>query len=115
MQAQLMASLSIADGISTIEETVFENRYKHVSELNKMGANIVVEDKLAIINGVKKLHGENVNVRDLRGGAALVIAALAAEGKSIVNNIHHVNRGYEKFVYKLQNLGADIVEITDIK
>ena len=115
MQAQLMASLSIADGISTIEETVFENRYKHVSELNKMGANIVVEDKLAIINGVKKLHGDTVNVRDLRGGAALVIAALSAEGKTTVNNIHHVNRGYEKFVSKLQKIGADIVEIFDIK
>lgn len=115
MQAQLMASLSIANGISTIEETVFENRYKHVSELNKMGANIVVEDKLAIINGVKKLHGDIVNVRDLRGGAALVIAALSAEGKSTINNIHHVNRGYEKFVLKLQQLGADIVEISDIK
>lgn len=111
MQAQLMVSLSIADGISTIEETVFENRYKHVSELNKMGANIVVDEKLAIINGVNKLHGENVNVRDLRGGAALVIAALSAEGVSIVENIHHVKRGYENFVYKLQNLGADIKEI----
>lgn len=115
MQAQLMASLSIANGISTIEETVFENRYKHVSELNKMGANIVVEDKLAIIKGVKKLHGDIVNVRDLRGGAALVIAALSAEGKSTINNIFHVNRGYEKFVLKLQQLGADIVEIPDIK
>ena len=111
MQAQLMASLSIADGVSTIEETVFENRYKHVSELNKMGANIAVDKKTAIINGVKKLHGEKVNVRDLRGGAALVIAALSAEGKSIIENIHHVNRGYENFVFKLQNLGADIKEL----
>lgn len=110
MQAQLMASLCISDGISFIEETVFENRYKHVSELNKMGANIVVQDNLAIINGVNKLHGDTVNVRDLRGGAALIIAALSAEGKTVVDNIHHVNRGYEKFVFKLRKLGADIIE-----
>ncbi len=110
MQAQLMASLCISDGISFIEETVFENRYKHVNELNKMGANIVVQDNLAIINGVNKLHGDTVNVRDLRGGAALVIAALSAEGKTVVDNIHHVNRGYEKFAFKLQELGADIIE-----
>lgn len=110
MQAQLMTSLTVANGTSIIEETVFENRFKHVNELNKMGANIIIDDKLAIIKGVKKLHGESVNVRDLRGGAALIIAALSAEGISTINNIQHVNRGYEKLITKLENLGADVKE-----
>ncbi len=111
MQAQLMSSLSLAQGTSIIEETVFENRYKHVAELNKMGANIVVDDKIATIKGVQKLHGEDVNVRDLRGGAALIIAALSAEGKSTINNIHHIKRGYEDIVSKLEKIGADIKEV----
>lgn len=110
MQAQVMASLCCSDGITHIEETVFENRFKHVSELKKMGADITIQNDVAIINGVDKLHGDTVNVKDLRGGAALVLAALSAEGKSEVNNIEHINRGYENFVYKLQGLGADIVE-----
>ncbi len=110
MQAQLMASLCRAEGTSYIEENVFENRFKHVSELNKMGANIVIKDNLAIINGVSKLHGENIDVRDLRGGAALVLAALSAEGRTVANNIEHIDRGYEKFANKLWNLGADIAE-----
>lgn len=110
MQAQLMSSLCCSDGISYIEENVFENRFKHVNELNKMGADIAIKDNIAIITGVNKLHGENVNVRDLRGGAALVIAALSAEGTSVVNNIEHIHRGYDKFANKLLNLGADIIE-----
>ena len=111
LQAQLMASLVTANGDSIIEETVFENRYKHVGELNKMGANIIVNDKIALIKGVKKLHGESVNVRDLRGGASLIIAAISAEGTSTINNIHHVKRGYEKLIYKLSRLGVDVKEI----
>ena len=111
MQAQVMASLCCADGTSYIEENVFENRFKHVSELNKMGANIVINENLAIINGVNRLHGENINIRDLRGGAALVLAALSAEGRTIANNTEHINRGYENFAKKLRDLGADITEI----
>ena len=111
MQAQLMSSLCCSDGISYIEENVFENRFKHVNELNKMGANIVTVDNIAVITGVKKLHAADVNVRDLRGGAALVLAALSAEGTSVVNNVEHIHRGYEKFVNKLLNLGANIKEI----
>lgn len=108
LQAQTMTSLTIANGISTIEETVFENRFKHVSELNKMGANITINGKKAIIKGVKKLHSANVNIKDLRGGAALIIAALAAEGITILNGMEHVYRGYEHLISKLSRLGADI-------
>ncbi len=111
MQAQLMSSLCCSDGVSYIEENVFENRFKHVNELNKMGANIVTLDNIAVITGVKKLHAADVNVRDLRGGAALVLAALSAEGTSVVNNVEHIHRGYENFASKLLNLGADIREI----
>ncbi|QSX06152.1 UDP-N-acetylglucosamine 1-carboxyvinyltransferase [Sedimentibacter sp. zth1] len=108
LQAQVMSSLCIAKGISIIDETVFENRFKHVKELNKMGANIKVDGTLAIIKGVNKLHGANVNIRDLRGGAALIIAALSAEGISTLTNIHHVFRGYEHLIDKLTEIGADV-------
>lgn len=113
MQAQLTASMSKADGITIIEETVFDSRFKHVPELQKMGANITTIGRVAVIEGVKKLYGAEVEAKDLRGGAALVIAAMGAEGTTKVNNIHHINRGYEKFVNKLQSLGVIITETDD--
>ncbi len=111
MQAQFMAAIAVADGITIIEETVFESRFKHVPELQKMGANITTIGRVAVVEGVERLYGAEVESKDLRGGAALVIAALGAEGITKVNNNHHINRGYEKFVSKLQNIGAIITEM----
>lgn len=111
MQAQFMASMATANGLTIIEETVFDSRFKHVPELQKMGANITTVGRVAIIEGVDRLTGAEVDARDLRGGAALVIAALGAEGTTKINNIYHINRGYEKFVSKLQNLGVIITEV----
>jgi len=111
MQAQFMASMVTADGTTIIEETVFDSRYKHVPELQKMGANITAIGRVAVIDGVARLHGAEVDARDLRGGAALVIAAIGAEGTTQVNNIYHINSGYEKFMEKLRNLGVIITLI----
>lgn len=108
MQAQLVAMLTVARGTSIMVETVFENRYKHVDELLRMGANIKLEGRLAVIKGVKKLIGANVCARDLRGGAALVIAGLAAEGETIIADTRHIDRGYERIEEKLQQVGAII-------
>ncbi|MGD9568025.1 MAG: UDP-N-acetylglucosamine 1-carboxyvinyltransferase [Sedimentibacter sp.] len=113
MQAQFMASMAVADGLTIIEETVFDSRFKHVPELQKMGANITTIGRVAIIEGVERLNGAEVEAKDLRGGAALVIAALGAEGTTKVNNINHINRGYEKFINKLHNLGVIITEVND--
>ncbi|NLJ58499.1 MAG: UDP-N-acetylglucosamine 1-carboxyvinyltransferase [Tissierellia bacterium] len=110
MQAQVMASMAVADGISIIEETVFDSRFKHVPELQKMGANITTIGRVAVVEGVEKLSSAEVEAKDLRGGAALVIAAMGADGISKINNIHHIKRGYEKFIYKLQNIGVIITE-----
>lgn len=111
MQAQFMASMSVANGTTIIEETVFDSRFKHVPELQKMGADITTVGRVAVIDGVPRLHGAEVYARDLRGGAALVIAALGAEGITKVNNIYHLNRGYEKIMEKLRNLGVIITMI----
>ncbi len=108
MQAQIMACLCIAEGTSLIRENIFESRFKHVPELSKMGANIIVDGRLAIIKGVKSLKASEVFAEDLRGGAALIIAGLAAEGTTVVQNALHVLRGYENFHEKLQSLGAII-------
>ena len=105
-----MASMTVADGISIIEETVFDSRFKHVPELQKMGACITTIGRVAVVDGIEKLSSAEVEAKDLRGGAALVIAAMGAEGTSKINNIHHIKRGYEKFLYKLQNLGVIITE-----
>jgi UDP-N-acetylglucosamine 1-carboxyvinyltransferase len=110
MQAQFMASMAVADGLTIIEETVFDSRFKHVPELQKMGANITTIGRVAVIEGVERLYGAEVEAKDLRGGAALVVAALGAEGTTKVNNIYHISRGYEKFVSKLHNLGVIITE-----
>lgn len=111
MQAQMMALLSIASGTSIISETVFENRFKHAEELTRMGANIKIVGRVAVIKGVKELTGAKVKSKDLRGGASLVLAGLAAKGCTEVDNIHHIERGYEDLDLKLEGLGADIVKI----
>ncbi len=112
MQAQIISLLSVAQGTSILSETVFENRFRHVDELLKMGANIRVKGNLAIIKGVKLLSGANVNARDLRGGAALVLAGLVAEGETTVNDITHVERGYVNIDEILNSIGASIKKIT---
>lgn len=106
MQAQMVSMLSIARGTSIVVETVFENRYKHVEELLRMGANIKLEGRLAVIKGVKKLTGASVCAKDLRGGAALVLAGLVADGETVVNEIKHIERGYERIEEKLSQVGA---------
>jgi UDP-N-acetylglucosamine 1-carboxyvinyltransferase len=108
MQALLMSMLTVAQGTSIITENIFENRFKHVPEMIRMGANIRTEGKIAVIQGVNRLKGAQVNASDLRGGAALVLAGLNAEGETIVENIHHIDRGYEGLEQKLRSLGADI-------
>ena len=110
MQAQFMAALALADGASTVTETVFENRFMHVAELNKMGANIRIEGRSALINGVTKLHGAEVNATDLRAGAAMIIAGLVADGKTIIGETKHLYRGYENLIGKLQGLGIKVYE-----
>lgn len=106
MQSQFVSLLSVARGTSIIVETIFENRYKHVEELLRMGADIKLEGRLAVIKGVKMLTGAPVAARDLRGGAALVIAALVAEGTTVISGTKHIDRGYENIEKKLSMVGA---------
>lgn len=113
MQAQVMVLSALADGGSIITENIFENRFMFASELSRMGANIRIEDHHAIIRGVEGFSGAQVVSPDLRGGAALVLAGLIAEGVTEVSAIHHINRGYEHFVEKLTALGA-VVECASI-
>ncbi len=108
MQSQFMAYLTLAEGTSTIKETVFENRFMHVAELRKMGADIAVKGNTAIVNGVQKLHGAYVEATDLRAGAAMIVAALAAEGETTIGQVEHIYRGYEDIIGKLQSVGAKI-------
>jgi len=108
MQAQFMAYLSCSLGTCVISESVFENRFMHVQELSRMGADIKTEGKTAIIRGVKKLTGANVKASDLRAGAALVIAGLSAQGETTIINSEHVDRGYENMAAKLNAMGANI-------
>lgn len=111
MQAQFMALLSVAEGTSIVNETVFENRFKHAEELTRMGANIKTFGNVAVIKGVNELTGAKVFAKDLRGGAALILSGLAAQGVTEVENIHHVNRGYENLNLSLQKLGANIISV----
>lgn len=111
MQAQFMALNSIADGVGTITETIFENRFMHATEFSLMGAQIKVEGHSAIIQGGSKLEGANVKATDLRAGAALVIAALVADGPTTIHNIYHIDRGYDKFEKKLTGLGVNIERV----
>lgn len=113
MQPQIAVALGFAQGISIVTDTIFENRFKYVDELTRMGANIKVEGSTAIINGVEKYTGASISAPDLRAGAALVTAALAAEGYTIVDDIKYIQRGYEDFHLKLQALGAQIELVED--
>lgn len=115
MQPQMAVILGIAEGTSTVTESIFENRFKYVDELTRMGADIKVESNIAIISGVKRYTGARVEAPDLRAGAALVIAGLAAEGITIVGDIHFIQRGYEDFEQKLAGLGASIEKVSSEK
>ena len=111
MQPQIAVALALASGTSIVTESIFENRFKYVDELTKMGANIKVEGNTAIIDGVNRYTGAGIAAPDLRAGAALVLAALAAEGFSTVDDIHFIGRGYEDFPEKLQSLGGIIEKV----
>ncbi|OPZ74819.1 MAG: UDP-N-acetylglucosamine 1-carboxyvinyltransferase 2 [Firmicutes bacterium ADurb.Bin456] len=111
MQPQMMALLSLAEGTSVISETIFENRFKHVAELRRMGADIKVEGQSAIIKGVEKLSGAYLEASDLRAGASLVLAALAADDGTVLENVHHIDRGYERLEVKYNSLGARMIRV----
>ena len=115
MQPQMAVALALADGTSTVTENLFENRFKYVDELTRMGADIKVEGNIAIISGVKKYTGARVNAPDLRAGAALVIAGLAADGITVVDDIYYIQRGYEELASKLRGIGAQIEKVNDEK
>ncbi|SHI58905.1 UDP-N-acetylglucosamine 1-carboxyvinyltransferase [Desulfofundulus thermosubterraneus] len=112
MQPQMMALACLAEGTSVITETVFENRFKHVSELRRMGADIKVEGQTAIVKGVERLTGAPVMATDLRAGAALVLAALAADNGTVVEGVEHIDRGYERMEQKYTALGARIMRVS---
>ncbi len=115
MQPQMAVLLGIAEGTSTVTESIFENRFKYVDELTRMGADIKVESNIAIISGVKRYTAARVNAPDLRAGAALVIAGLAAEGITVVDDIYYIQRGYEALEEKLTKIGAKIARVEDEK
>ncbi|MEO0491322.1 MAG: UDP-N-acetylglucosamine 1-carboxyvinyltransferase, partial [Cyanobacteria bacterium J06659_2] len=110
-QAQFMALMTLSDGNSMITETVFENRLRHVAEFVRMGADIKLKGNCAIVRGVSSLSGAPVSATDLRASAALVLAGLAADGKTVVQGLHHLDRGYENLETKLMDLGADIQRV----
>jgi len=111
MQSQMVTILTLAQGTSIIMENIFENRFKYISELTKMGAQITVEGKTAIVTGVESITGASVESKELRGGASLVLAGLAAEGLTKVTGIHYIERGYENFIENLTMIGADIKKV----
>ena len=111
MQAQIIGLLSVTPGISTVTETIHTDRFMHVSELNRMGANIEIEGDRAIIRGVDKLSGAPVMASDLRAGAVLVLAGMVAQGETVVARVYHIDRGYESIESKLADVGADIVRL----
>jgi UDP-N-acetylglucosamine 1-carboxyvinyltransferase len=114
LQPQMMAALATADGLSIITENVFENRFLHADELVRMGADIDIKGSHAVVRGVETLYGVPVRAADLRGGAALVIAALGARGVTEIRGVNHIMRGYENLVEKLRGLGADVrMEVTE--
>ncbi len=112
MQAQIMALMAVSRGLSVITETVFENRFIHVPELRRMGANIKLQGNNAVVEGVKKLSGAPVMATDLRASASLIVAGLVAEGQTEIHRIYHLDRGYERMEEKLSRLGADIVRVS---
>jgi len=111
LQAQFTALMTIASGASTIRETVYESRFMHVPELARLGANILLQGSTAVVRGVERLHGAEVMATDLRASVSLVIAALVAEGETIVHRIYHLDRGYESLDRKLVQCGADIQRV----
>jgi UDP-N-acetylglucosamine 1-carboxyvinyltransferase len=113
MQAQFMAMLTLAQGTSLLTETIFENRYMHVPELNRMGADIEVRGRAAVVKGTNHLHGAPVMATDLRASMSLVLAGLAADGETQVGRVYHLDRGYERLEEKLQAVGADIERASD--
>ncbi len=115
MQPQIAVTLALANGTSVVTESIFENRFRYVDELTRMGANVKVEGNVAVIDGVKGLTGAAINAPDLRAGAALVIAGLAADGYTVVDEIGYIQRGYECFEEKLQGLGAMIEKVDSEK
>ncbi len=113
VQAQIMALTSVCEGTSVIVENIFESRFKHIGELIRFGAKISAEGRMAVVEGVRKLYGANVKATDLRGGSAMIIAGLCAEGTTQISEIHHIDRGYEKPEEVLSFLGADIRRVKD--
>ena len=113
VQAQFMAMLTVSEGTGTVIETVFENRYMHVAEFNRMGANINIEGRTAIVKGVDQLHGAKVNATDLRAGAALILCGLIAEGDTEIGEIYHIQRGYVDIDKKITGLGGNIEIVED--
>ena len=111
MQPQMMLLQALVNGGSSMEETVFENRFMHVPEFNRMGTDIVIKHGIAMINGGLSLTGAEVMASDLRAGAALVLAGLVADGETIINRVYHIDRGYDKLEQKLNAVGADIQRI----
>jgi len=112
MQAQFMALMSVAQGTSIITETVFENRFMHAEELRRMGADVKIDGRSAVVEGVPKLTGAPVKASDLRAGAALILAGLVAEGETEISNVYHIDRGYDRIVEKLIGVGAKIRRVT---
>lgn len=111
LQPQMMVLQSVSDGVCAMTENIFENRFALVPELDKMGANIVVKDRTAVISGVPRLYGADVSASDLRAGASLVIAGMKAEGYTTISNVHYIDRGYDRIEEKYLSLGADIKRI----
>jgi len=111
LQAQFMALNCLADGSSRVTETIFENRFMHVQELNRLGANIDIDGHTAMVQGVEKLLGAPVMATDLRASASLIIAGLAAQGETVIDRIYHLDRGYDRIEAKLSGVGADIVRV----
>ena len=108
VQAQIMAMLTVARGTGVVIETVFENRFMHVAEFNRMGADIKIEGRTAVVKGVDQLYGANVNATDLRAGAALILCGLIAEGETQIGEIYHIQRGYVDIDKKIRSLGGNI-------
>jgi UDP-N-acetylglucosamine 1-carboxyvinyltransferase len=115
LQPQMAALLSAVDGTSMLTENIFDNRFQYVNQLRRLGANITVESKVAIIEGNSNLTGAEVSATDLRAGAALIVAGLSAEGETTIGNVKYIFRGYENVVVKLKKLGADIVLVDYIE
>jgi UDP-N-acetylglucosamine 1-carboxyvinyltransferase len=113
MQAQFMALNAISEGGSTVTETIFENRFMHVNEMVRLGAKILIEGKIAVMEGVPKLSGATVMATDLRASASLVIAGLVADGETLIERIYHLDRGYDQMEIKLRAIGADIQRLKE--